>query len=188
MGTTAQPPARRNVLQLVGLSSAAAGLLAATPAAEAAPQTTAHRPARKDSPMQHTPTQPTTKGTPNWFTGDVYITPIKEADAESPVLASRVRFTPGGHTHWHSHPNGQTLHVTEGIGLVASRDGTVIRMEAGDTVWTPPGVEHWHGGTEEDFMCHLAIVQATEEGQNTIWLEPVSPKDYRRANRKANKG
>ncbi len=72
------------------------------------------------------------------FTGDVYVNPIKQAEEPSRLLASIVRFTPGARTNWHSHALGQTLHCTDGLGLVVSRDGTVIRMRAGDTVWTRP--------------------------------------------------
>ena len=96
------------------------------------------------------------------FTGDVYVTPIKTAEAPSCLIASLVRFTPGARTNWHSHAVGQTLHVTEGIGLVVSRDGTVIRMRAGDTVWTPPGEQHWHGGTNTSVMCHIAMLEGTD--------------------------
>ncbi len=75
------------------------------------------------------------------------------------MIVSLVRFTPGARTNWHSHAVGQTLHVTDGIGLVQTRDGTVIRMRPGDTVYTPPGQEHWHGATAGNFMCHLAMLE-----------------------------
>jgi quercetin dioxygenase-like cupin family protein len=77
---------------------------------------------------------------------------------------------------------GQTLHVTDGVGLVATRDGTVIRMRAGDTVYTPPGEEHWHGGTADHMMCHLAMLEGTESGDGTTWLEPVTDEQYAAAN------
>jgi len=82
-----------------------------------------------------------------------------------PVLLSQLRspllllFTPGARTNWHSHAVGQTLHVTDGIGLVQTRDGKTIRMRPGDTVYTPPGEEHWHGATAGNFMCHLAMLE-----------------------------
>jgi quercetin dioxygenase-like cupin family protein len=72
---------------------------------------------------------------------------------------SLVRFTPGARTNWHSHVVGQTLHVTEGIGLIVTSDGTVIRIRPGDTVHAPPGEEHWHGATDGNFMCHLATTR-----------------------------
>ena len=116
------------------------------------------------------------------FTGDVYVNPIKQAEEPSRLFASIVRFTPGARTNWHSHALGQTLHCTDGIGLVVSRDGTVIRMRAGDTVWTPPGEEHWHGGTADNMMCHLAMLEGTGDGDGTSWLEPVTDEQYQGAN------
>jgi quercetin dioxygenase-like cupin family protein len=98
------------------------------------------------------------------------------------MIVSLVRFTPGARTNWHSHAMGQTLHVTDGVGLVATRNGTVIRMRAGDTVYTPPGEEHWHGGTDDNMMCHLAMLEGTEGGDGTTWLEPVT-EQYAAANK-----
>jgi quercetin dioxygenase-like cupin family protein len=112
------------------------------------------------------------------FTGDVYVTPIKKAQPPSRLIASLVRFTPGARTNWHSHANGQTLHVTEGVGYVVNRDGQVIRMRAGDTVWTPPGEEHWHGGTNTTCMSHIAMLEGTDDGDGTTWLEPVTDEQY----------
>lgn len=101
------------------------------------------------------------------------------------MIVSLVRFTPGARTNWHSHALGQTLHVTDGVGLVATRDGTVIRMRAGDTVYTPPGEEHWHGATADNMMCHLAMLEGVAGGNGTTWLEPVTDDQYETANRSA---
>jgi quercetin dioxygenase-like cupin family protein len=98
-------------------------------------------------------------------------------------MAAMVRFTPGARTNWHSHPLGQTLHCTDGVGLVATRDGTVILMREGDTVHTPPGEEHWHGATRDNMMCHLAMVEHLD-GESATWLEPVTDQDYETANTK----
>jgi quercetin dioxygenase-like cupin family protein len=73
---------------------------------------------------------------------------------------------------------GQTLRVTDGVGLVATRNGTVIKMRAGDTVYTPPGEEHWHGATADNMMCHLAMLDGTKSGDGTTWLEPVTDEQY----------
>ncbi len=89
-----------------------------------------------------------------------------------------VRFTTGARTNWHSHAVGQTLHVTDGIGLVATRDGTDIQMRPGETTHTPHGEEHWHGGTTDNMMCHLAMLEGTESGDGTTWLEPVTDEQY----------
>lgn len=123
----------------------------------------------------------TSKAPAERFTGDVYLTMIKSPTPPSRLVAALVRFTPGARTNWHSHALGQTLHVTEGVGYVVNRDGQVITMRAGDTVWTPPGEEHWHGGTAGNFMCHLALLEAGADGDGTTWLEPVSDADYQHA-------
>ena len=132
--------------------------------------------------MELLPLRNTAKAPAANFTGDVYVTPIKQAQPPSRLIAALVRFTPGARTNWHSHAVGQTLHVTEGVGLVVNRDGAVLRMRAGDTVWTPPGEEHWHGGTSDNVMCHIAMLEDTDDGDATTWLEPVSDDEYRAAN------
>ncbi|HEY0937597.1 MAG TPA: hypothetical protein VGD91_28140 [Trebonia sp.] len=78
---------------------------------------------------------------------------------------------------------GQTLHITEGVGFVVNREHTVLRVRAGDTVWTPPGEEHWHGGTVSCTMCHIAMLEGTADGGDpTTWLEPVTDEEYQKAN------
>ena len=128
--------------------------------------------------MELRPVSPTAKAPATNFTGDVYVNPIYRGEETSRMIVSLVRFTPGARTNWHSHAVGQTLHVTDGIGLVANRDGTVIRMRAGDTVYTPPGEEHWHGGTADNMMCHYAILDETPVADATTWLEPVTDEQY----------
>ena len=81
------------------------------------------------------------------------------------------------------HAVGQTLHITEGIGLVGTRDGTVVRTRAGVTVICPPDEEHWHGAAADTFMSHLAMLEALPDGQDpTTWLEPVPHDQYHKAN------
>jgi quercetin dioxygenase-like cupin family protein len=116
------------------------------------------------------------------FTGDVYVNAIKQKAGPSRLIASIVRFTPGARTNWHSHALGQTLFCTDGAGLVVSRGGTVIRLTPGDTVWTPPGEEHWHGADADCMMSHLAMLEGTEDGDGTTWLEPVTDEQYAAAN------
>ena len=131
--------------------------------------------------MELEPLTPTAKAPATAFTGDVYVNPIHTAKEPSRLIASLVRFTPGARTNWHSHALGQTLVCTDGIGLVVTRDGTTIRMTAGDTVWTPPGEEHWHGATEGNVMCHYALLEGTGDGDGTTWLEPVNAEQYQAA-------
>jgi len=130
--------------------------------------------------MQLIPTAPTAKAPASRFTGDVYVNALHSGEAPSRLVAAMVRFAPGARTNWHSHPLGQALHCTDGTGIVATRDGTVIVMRPGDTVHTPPGEEHWHGATGDSMMCHLAMVEH-DGGQSATWLEPVSDRDYETA-------
>ncbi|NQD90850.1 cupin domain-containing protein [Paenarthrobacter sp. CM16] len=123
---------------------------------------------------------PTSKGPTEKFTGDVYLNALQSGEDPSRLNSAMVRFSPAARTHWHSHPLGQTLHCTDGAGLVATRDGNVILMRAGDTVYTPPGEEHWHGATQDSLMCHLALVE-NDNGHTATWLEPVSEHDYQTA-------
>ena len=98
------------------------------------------------------------------------------------MVVARLRFALGAHTAWHSHERGQTLHVTEGVALIGTRDGTVVRATPGETIYAPPGEEHWHGATEDDFMEHLAMLENGDDpAATTNWLEHVSDDDYRRA-------
>ena len=126
--------------------------------------------------MQLQPAQPTAKAPAHNFTGDVYVDPIHQGQEPSRMTISLVRFTPGAHTHWPSHAVGQTLHCTGGAGLVVTRDGTVIRLRPGDTVWTPPGEQHWHGAGPDSIMTHLATSLGT-----TTWLDEVSADEYGQA-------
>ena len=115
------------------------------------------------------------------FAGDVWYDVIAAGEPPSRLRVNLVRFAPGAHTAWHRHANGQTLHVTDGVGLVGTRDGTVIVMQPGDTVHTPPGEWHWHGAAPEHFMAHLAIwegLAADQEGPETEWSDHLSAGEY----------
>ena len=134
--------------------------------------------------MELKPVNPTVKTPAQNFTGDVFLTPIYNGAGPSRMIVALVRFTPGARTNWHSHAVGQTLHVTEGVGLVGTRDGNVLRIRAGDTVVCPPGEEHWHGAAESTFMSHLAMLESKPDGSDpTTWLEPVPDERYRESNR-----
>ncbi|MGD6752001.1 (R)-mandelonitrile lyase [Streptomyces sp. BH105] len=131
--------------------------------------------------MEHITSTPTVKAPAERFTGDVYLNPI-EAPTEPARLASAlVRFTPGARTNWHSHANGQTLYVTDGVGLVGTRDGNVARISAGQIIKCPAGEEHWHGATDTTLMAHIAMVVGNSDGDGTTWLEPVTDDQYAQA-------
>jgi quercetin dioxygenase-like cupin family protein len=132
--------------------------------------------------VDHFPIKPTAKGPAQTFTGDVYVTPITGPTGTSKLTAALVRFTPGARSNWHSHDVGQTLHGVEGTGFVGTRDGRVVRIQPGQTVWTPPGEEHWHGASADTLMAHLALLDVNEDGSDpTRWLEPVTDEHYRAA-------
>ncbi|TCC05502.1 cupin domain-containing protein [Kribbella soli] len=129
-------------------------------------------------------TKPATgKGPGDWFVGEVWFDQIYRGEEPSRARVNAVHFPPGAHTAWHVHAMGQTLHVTEGVGLVGTRDGQVIVMRPGDTVHTPPGEWHWHGATVDCFMTHLAIWDGTGDPDvpETTWGEHVTDTDYEKA-------
>ncbi|PYY33135.1 cupin domain-containing protein [Curtobacterium sp. MCJR17_055] len=136
--------------------------------------------------MEHRSVTPTAHGPGATFTGDVWVTPITGPTAPSRLTAALVRFTPGARSNWHSHDVGQTLHGVEGSGFVGTRDGRVVRIRAGETVWPPPGEEHWHGAADDTLMAHLALLDVNEDGSDpTRWLEPVTDEQYQAAHTSA---
>lgn len=124
-------------------------------------------------------TRPTLRAKSDWFTGTVWQDPVIEAPAPARVMGLRVSFEPAARTAWHTHPLGQTLYVLSGVGLVGLRDADPQVIRAGDTVWIPPDVEHWHGAGPETAMTHLAIQEALD-GQVADWLDKVTDADYLR--------
>ena len=120
----------------------------------------------------------TVKGPEDWFTGDVYIDPVAAAPAPGRMQANLVHFTPGARTAWHSHPLGQTLYVTEGTGLVQSRDGDLTSIRPGDVIYTPPDEWHWHGAAPNRFMVHLALNEVDDEHVAANWGDHVTDEEY----------
>jgi quercetin dioxygenase-like cupin family protein len=123
------------------------------------------------------PKNPSSKGPAEMFTGDVWYDVIASGVAPSRLRVNLVRFAPGARTAWHRHANGQTLHVTDGRGLVQSRGGEVLQIRPGDTIYTAPGEWHWHGATPGHFMSHLAMWESLGDGQQvpeTEWGNHVS--------------
>jgi quercetin dioxygenase-like cupin family protein len=120
----------------------------------------------------------TRPGPSDWFTGTVFIDAVAAPEGRSRVSASSVHFTPGARTAWHTHPNGQTIWVTEGIGFCQSRGGAIEVIRPGDRVFFEPGEEHWHGAAPTRFMTHVAILEVDDEGNNANWGEHVSDDEY----------
>ncbi|MER8091033.1 cupin domain-containing protein [Streptomyces sp. NPDC087532] len=121
------------------------------------------------------------KGPGRSFAGDVYLNLIETPTEPARLASALVRFTPGARTNWHSHANGQALYITDGTGLVGTRDGNVVRVSAGQTVKCPAGEEHWHGATDTTLMAHIAMVVGNGNGDGTTWLEPVTDEQYANA-------
>lgn len=120
----------------------------------------------------------TVRGQSQWFTGAVYVDPVAIPSGASRLSASMVHFTPGARTAWHTHPNGQTLYVIEGIGLAQRRGGPVEVIRPGDRVFFEPGEEHWHGAAPDRFMTHLALQQVDEQGNAATWGVHVTDEEY----------
>jgi quercetin dioxygenase-like cupin family protein len=120
----------------------------------------------------------TGRGPSDWFTGDVYIDAVAAPSDRSRVSASNVHFTPGARTAWHTHPNGQTIWVTEGVGLCQRRGGPIELIRPGDRVFFDPGEEHWHGAAATRFMVHVAMLDVDDTGNNATWLDHVADEEY----------
>jgi len=122
--------------------------------------------------------QPSGKGAAENFTGSVRIDPLHEAPAPARVRSASVTFEPGARTAWHTHPLGQTLVVTSGRGWTQAWGGPKEEIRAGDVVWCPPAIKHWHGATPSTAVTHIAIQEA-QDGKAVEWMEKVSDEQYR---------
>ncbi|BCH13574.1 MULTISPECIES: cupin domain-containing protein [unclassified Mesorhizobium] len=122
--------------------------------------------------------QPSGPGPADYFTGAVRIDPLFQAPEPARVGGASVTFEPGARTAWHTHPLGQTLIVTAGLGRVQREGAPVEEIRPGDVVWIPPGVKHWHGASATTAMTHLAV-QESLDGKPVEWLEKVSEEEYR---------
>ncbi len=120
----------------------------------------------------------TTKGSSEWFTGAVYVDTLATPADPSRLTASSVHFTPGARTAWHRHPNGQTIFVTEGVGLAQRRGGPVEVIRPGDRVFFEPGEDHWHGAAPTRFMTHIAMLDVDAKGISATWADHVSDAEY----------
>jgi len=121
--------------------------------------------------------QASTKGPSEWFTGAVRVDPLFQAPEPARVTGGSVTFEPGARTNWHTHPLGQTLIVTAGVGRVQRWGGPVEEIRPGDVVWIAPGEKHWHGAGPDTDMVHIAL-QEHLDGKHVEWLEHVSDEQY----------
>jgi quercetin dioxygenase-like cupin family protein len=122
-------------------------------------------------------TRPSGKGPTDWFTGTVRIDPLLQPHEPARAAGAYVTFEPGARTAWHTHPLGQTLVVTIGMGWVQREGGPIEEIRPGDVVWFSPAEKHWHGATDKTAMTHLAV-QELLDGKAVEWLEHVTDEQY----------
>ena len=133
---------------------------------------------KKSQTVNRAGMQPSTKGPAEYFTGNVRVDPIFAANESAPYSGGYVTFEPGARSNWHTHPTGQHLLVTNGVGLTQEWGGPVTQVRAGDHVWCPPGVKHWHGASPTTSMTHIALT-GSRDGKNVEWMERVTDEQYR---------
>jgi quercetin dioxygenase-like cupin family protein len=121
--------------------------------------------------------QPAAKGPVQYFTGSVRVDPLFGPHAPSTAAGVAVTFEPAARSAWHTHPAGQVLIVTAGVGRVQQWGAAVQEIRPGDVIWTPPGVKHWHGAAPTTAVTHIAIQEAVG-GKNVEWMEKVSDEQY----------
>ena len=123
--------------------------------------------------------RPSTKGPEAYFSGSVRVDPVFQVGDPVRLNAGSVTFEPSARTAWHTHPLGQTLIITSGLGWVQTEGGPIEEVRPGDVVWFPPGEKHWHGATPTTAVTHIAV-QESLNGKNVDWMEKVSDAQYRR--------
>ena len=123
--------------------------------------------------------QPSGMGPADYFTGAVRIDPLFQAPEPARATGASVTFEPGARTAWHTHPLGQTLIITSGLGWVQREGGPIEEIRPGDVIWFAPGEKHWHGATATTAMSHIAV-QEKLNGSPVDWMEQVTDEQYRR--------
>lgn len=175
--TTPPDFSRRRFLALAGFACVPQTMPGETTAGGGLPATPKHP--MKELRISRAGSQPSAKGSADWFTGTVRIDPLFQADGPARTGAAAVTFEPGARTAWHTHPLGQTLIITAGKGWVQHEGGPVHEVFPGDVIQFPPGLRHWHGAAPDTAMTHIAI-QEQLDGKAVEWMEPVSGAQYTR--------
>jgi quercetin dioxygenase-like cupin family protein len=134
---------------------------------------------RMSMQIKRSGSEPSRKPPAEYFTGSVRLDPMFQAPEPARVSSGHVTFEPGARTAWHTHPLGQTLIITSGLGWVQREGGAIEDVRPGDIIWFPPGEKHWHGASPMTAMTHIAI-QESLNGKNVDWLEKVSDEQYHR--------
>ncbi len=122
-------------------------------------------------------TQASIKGSDKFFTGDVRIDPLFPSATPGRASGAYVTFEPGAHSAWHTHPLGQTLIVTSGVGYTQEWGGPIVEIHPGDVIICPPGVKHWHGASKQNAMTHISVAEELD-GKNVEWMEKVTDAQY----------
>ncbi|WP_106215155.1 cupin domain-containing protein [Glaciihabitans tibetensis] len=132
--------------------------------------------------MKILPTTPTMKNPPEQFAGDVWVDFLAlPQDGDQRMTVATVHFAPGARTAWHSHARGQFLHVTQGVARFGDRDGSIVEVHPGQTLYTPPGEEHFHAAGGDGYMEHVAMLESADDpSTTTTWFEHVSEADLNR--------
>ena len=126
----------------------------------------------------------TAPGPNDWFSGAVYIDTVATPSEPSRLAAASVHFTPGARTAWHTHPYGQTIYVTEGIGRCQRRGGPIEVIRPGDRVFFEPDEDHWHGAAPNRLMVHIALNEVDDDHVAANWGEKVTDEEYSAASRR----
>jgi quercetin dioxygenase-like cupin family protein len=179
-------PGRRELLR-AGASVAVASFFLGDPlAAQSTSQcrrssvaTTTRSAREQHMNIQRVGSKPSVKGPSGWFTGTVRVDPLFDGPDPARVSGANVTFEPGARTAWHTHPLGQHIMITSGVGWVQQEGGAVQEVRPGDVVWFPPNVKHWHGASPTNAMAHLAIQEA-RDGSAVEWMEHVTDEQYKR--------
>src|SRR5881628_578199 len=166
---------RRAIIDL----GAAISTFAGTQAGVAQTSTQTSQPRSGKMEIKRSGSQPSRKGPAEWFTGSVRVDPLFQPPDPARAGAGGVTFEPGARTAWHTHPLGQTLIITAGLGWVQREGGPIEEVRPGDVVWFAPGEKHWHGATPTTAMSHIAI-QEKLNGSAVDWMEHVTDEQYRR--------
>jgi quercetin dioxygenase-like cupin family protein len=164
--------------RMLAASGGLAALAAAGPAGAQEKLTPPLRRRKGTMEITRNGSQPSGKGSADWFTGAVRVDPLFQAPDPARARGASVTFEPGARTAWHTHSLGQTLIVTSGRGWVQAWGGRVEEINPGDVVWFPPREKHWHGATPTTAMTHIAIQEALD-GKVVDWMEHVSDEQYR---------
>ena len=132
---------------------------------------------KKSQTITRAGSQPSVKGSSEYFTGNVRVDPLFPAKDAAPFSGAYVTFEPGARSAWHIHPTGQHLIVTAGVGRTGEWGGRVEEIKTGDVIWCSPTVKHWHGASPTTAMTHIAIT-GTLNGKNVEWMEKVTDEQY----------